>query len=190
MAQIAAARQDEYKANRAKINADVSALVAAGNFEEALKRAAPYARFGDPELAVLNGKATEGVKAARERELLAKINASKPQQYRERILYYGELEKLRPDNKNYSAEWKKNRAALDRIEEAAQKKALVADRARRRREGVSVGMTKDEVLMSSWGRPQHINTTTTSRGSREQWVYGIGNYLYFDEAGRLYAIQN
>lgn len=51
-------------------------------------------------------------------------------------------------------------------------------------------MTKEDVLQSSWGRPESINTTTTSNGTREQWVYrGLRNYLYF-ENGVLTAIQN
>ncbi|MGS2778744.1 hypothetical protein ACVBAX_15360 [Robertmurraya sp. GLU-23] len=55
--------------------------------------------------------------------------------------------------------------------------------------GVSIGMTREQVLSSSWGNPQSINTTTSSYGSREQWVYGNGNYLYFED-GILVTIQN
>ena len=50
-------------------------------------------------------------------------------------------------------------------------------------------MSKDEVLASSWGKPQSINTTTTVRGKKEQWVYGTKSYLYF-ENDTLVAIQN
>lgn len=73
-------------------------------------------------------------------------------------------------------------AAADRQERAAEAK-------RRRSEGVHIGMTKDDVLASSWGRPQSINTTTTQFGTREQWVYGGRNFLYFTD-GKLTAIQN
>ena len=45
-----------------------------------------------------------------------------------------------------------------------------------------IGMTKEQVLASSWGRPTKINRT----GAREQWVYG-GAYLYFDK-GVLTAV--
>jgi TPR repeat protein len=55
--------------------------------------------------------------------------------------------------------------------------------------GVSVGMSKAEVLASSWGKPQSVNTTTTRAGKREQWVYGGNNYLYFED-GVLEVIQN
>ena len=53
---------------------------------------------------------------------------------------------------------------------------------------VVVGMTACGAI-AAWGRPQDINKTTTARGTREQWVYGGRNYLYFTD-GRLDAIQN
>jgi hypothetical protein len=55
--------------------------------------------------------------------------------------------------------------------------------------GVKIGMTTSEVLSSSWGKPLSVNRTRTASGVREQWVYGGGNYLYFDD-GRLSGIQN
>jgi hypothetical protein len=56
--------------------------------------------------------------------------------------------------------------------------------------GVRIGMTSSDVLnKSNWGRPESINRTTTSAGSREQWIYGSRNYLYFNN-GILTAIQN
>lgn len=67
-------------------------------------------------------------------------------------------------------------ATRTRAAAAARKLAL-----QRRREGVEIGMTKQQVLASSWGRPQHVNQTITSSGTREQWIYGDGaGYLYFD----------
>jgi hypothetical protein len=69
-------------------------------------------------------------------------------------------------------------------------KAVLAEKAEcDRRGGVKVGMTKAEVLASCWGKPRSINSTTTARGTRQQWVYGR-NYLYFDESGHLTTIQN
>lgn len=53
---------------------------------------------------------------------------------------------------------------------------------------VHIGMTKD-MARESWGRPQDINRTITQFGTHEQWVYGNGNYLYFDD-DRLTTIQN
>lgn len=56
--------------------------------------------------------------------------------------------------------------------------------------GVQLGMTKKQVVeQTSWGKPNKINTTTNQNGSREQWVYGDGNYLYFTN-GVLTSIQN
>lgn len=72
-------------------------------------------------------------------------------------------------------------------EERARKEA--EEKARKKSQGVSIGMSKQDVLDSSWGKPDHINTTTTRYGVHEQWVYGGGNYLYF-ENGKLTSIQN
>lgn len=55
--------------------------------------------------------------------------------------------------------------------------------------GVSIGMTKDKVLASSWGRPRDINRTHNAHGTTEQWIYGSGNYLYFRN-GILESVQN
>lgn len=43
-----------------------------------------------------------------------------------------------------------------------------------------IGMTKDEVIDSTWGKPNDINKTTTKYGTHEQWVYSGNRYLYFD----------
>lgn len=67
-------------------------------------------------------------------------------------------------------------------------KRHAAELAQRKKEGVSIGMTQDRVLQSSWGKPRKINRTTTLTREREQWVYD-GGYLYFDN-GILTAIQN
>lgn len=67
----------------------------------------------------------------------------------------------------------------------AEKKFELAER---KKQGVQIGMSAQEVMQSNWGRPQKINRTVTARGTREQWVYG-GGYLYF-ENGILTTIQN
>lgn len=53
---------------------------------------------------------------------------------------------------------------------------------------VFLGMTAEQVRMS-WGKPEEINKTITGNIRHEQWVYGIGHYLYFDN-GILTGIQN
>jgi hypothetical protein len=69
------------------------------------------------------------------------------------------------------------------------RKAKAPSRAAVKRHGASIGMSKDEAIASSWGRPESVNRTTNAYGTREQWVYGGGNYLYF-ENGVLTSIQN
>jgi hypothetical protein len=45
---------------------------------------------------------------------------------------------------------------------------------------VWVGMTKEQASFSR-GEPNEINKTTLSDNStKEQWVYGLGDYLYFE----------
>jgi hypothetical protein len=57
--------------------------------------------------------------------------------------------------------------------------------------GVSlqIGWSDDMVLRAMKCAPDHINSTMTATGNREQWVYGGGNYLFF-ENGELVTIQN
>lgn len=50
-----------------------------------------------------------------------------------------------------------------------------------RHEGVRLGMTGEQVVRSSWGKPRSINTTLTARGKHEQWVYGGRQYVYLDD---------
>ncbi|MWV44976.1 hypothetical protein GRF59_15240 [Paenibacillus sp. HJL G12] len=52
-----------------------------------------------------------------------------------------------------------------------------------------IGMTKDQVLASTWGKPKNINRTKTATLTHEQWVYGSNRYLYFDN-GILTTIQD
>jgi len=53
---------------------------------------------------------------------------------------------------------------------------------------VVLGMNK-EMCIASWGNPIDINRTIVKGLTSEQWVYGWGTYLYFDN-GVLSAMQN
>ncbi|MGE4240198.1 hypothetical protein [Ramlibacter sp.] len=51
-------------------------------------------------------------------------------------------------------------------------------------------MTKTQVVNdTAWGEPGSVNRTRTAAGVREQWVYGLKRFMYFDN-GRLVAIQD
>ena len=52
----------------------------------------------------------------------------------------------------------------------------------------TIGMTKDEVENSKWGKPRDINKTTYSWGTHEQWCYYGNKYIYFKN-GVVTAIQ-
>ena len=41
-----------------------------------------------------------------------------------------------------------------------------------------IGMSEDEVLSSSWGKPIDIKRTTTAYGTTDQWIYPEYRYIY------------
>ena len=53
---------------------------------------------------------------------------------------------------------------------------------------IKIGMTSKQVMLS-WGKPEDINRTVTTYGTSEQWVYGMGTYVYF-ENGTCTSYQN
>jgi len=79
-------------------------------------------------------------------------------------------------------------AQAERDDALAAKAAAIALAKKKKREGVTLGMTQEDVLASNWGRPNKVNRTIYSHGTHEQWVYD-GGYLYF-EGGILVTIQN
>ena len=97
-----------------------------------------------------------------------------------------QIEALRRD---WPEEAKANDALLTRLAKENKRLDDLASAAIRRRSGVSLGMSPEEVLASSWGKPERVNRTTNAYGTSEQWVYGGRNYLYF-ENGVLTSIQN
>jgi hypothetical protein len=46
-----------------------------------------------------------------------------------------------------------------------------------------------EIVLEAWGRPEDVNRTITAYGTTEQWVYGLGCYVYFED-GKVTAIQD
>ncbi len=61
--------------------------------------------------------------------------------------------------------------------------------AKARKEGVSLGMVPEEVLMSSWGQPNGKSRSTSTFGGVESWYYSSGSSLIFTD-GRLTQINN
>lgn len=83
-----------------------------------------------------------------------------------------------------AAEAERRRRIADYRSRGWSQRAVDAIMARR----IYVGMTP-EMVIESWGRPEDVNRTITAAGTSEQWVYGLGSYVYFDN-GVLTAIQN
>jgi hypothetical protein len=93
--------------------------------------------------------------------------------------YLNQLSKTSPEWKKYGATLSKQIDKRTESEEKRKKKSA----------GVHIGMTRQDVLDSMWGRPRSINKTRTAYGVHEQWCYDGNNFLYF-ENGILTAIQN
>jgi len=51
-----------------------------------------------------------------------------------------------------------------------------------------IGMSEEEVLVSCWGKPRNRRHIGVEGLMRDQWIYGDGRYLYFDN-GHLIAIE-
>ena len=84
----------------------------------------------------------------------------------------------------------KNEEERKRIEQAANDKKERIEEARyRRSQGVEIGMTPEEVLASSWGRPRRTTKSQSSNIYTETWDYGYPNFLYFVN-GQLSQIHN
>lgn len=76
-------------------------------------------------------------------------------------------------------------AESQRLSKLAEKR----EAAKRKSQGVSLGMTPDEVMASNWGRPRRVTRSQSSYISTEMWDYGYPNFLYFVN-GRLEQIHN
>ena len=49
-------------------------------------------------------------------------------------------------------------------------------------------MSEQEALKTCWGRPKFRRRVGVEGLMRDEWVYGEGRYLYFDN-GKILAIQ-
>ena len=89
----------------------------------------------------------------------------------------------------HKAFYLQTRDQWEQVKSAKQARLEREEKARKKREGVSIGMSAQDVIDSSWGKPSKVNRTTNQWGVSEQWVYASGNYLYFKD-GVLTSIQN
>ncbi len=91
------------------------------------------------------------------------------------------------DWKYIDGEYRRNLANMERIADGEKERKERIESARGK--NPTLGMTYDEVKASLWGEPYDINRTVTQYGTHEQWVYGNGQYLYFDD-GILTSFQD
>ena len=105
--------------------------------------------------------------------------------YQERLFFIKKIISIDDSEKAKYSKELKNLEAREAKQVALEKSKIALEK---KKEGVRVGMSQDDVLASQWGKPIKINKTTNAYGVSEQWVYR-GGYLYF-ENGILNTIQN
>lgn len=172
---ISEERQAECLGQREQLASEYRNLMERERFLDAVNLVRPCAAaLGNSELTVM-------LKEADRKLMIAKTKDPKTPP-RERAELMQIVARLYPEESDGYMEKAK------KILDAEDRKDAEADRIRRKREGVSIGMSQEEVLASNWGKPKDINSTITANGVREQWVYGGGNYLYFTD-GKLTGIQ-
>src|SRR4051794_30267660 len=73
-------------------------------------------------------------------------------------------------------------AAKTKNKAAAEEMIMFArDHRRYAKPDASIGMTAQQVVQeTAWGAPKSVSRTVTASGTREQWAYGGGDYLYFE----------
>jgi hypothetical protein len=186
-AKLAATSAAAVKAWREKMKVDApkkieeaKASLAAGDIAHAGEVAKAYETFPLPEFKDL----AKQVKAVKRKQDLDKARAQLKNGDHLAAMKLAEPYGLFPD-----PEAQQIMTAARKAGEASKAKIAALDRARRRKEGVTIGMFKDDVLLSSWGRPESINVTRYAFGTHEQWVYPGSQYLYFED-DRLTTIQN
>lgn len=163
--------------DRAALLAKYQELSAAKEHWKAASSLRPCLGTGDPELTALTNQAE--LADAKNTANNTKATTSE----RERAI--DRIELLAP---NEVASFAKLKTQLENKIAAEAKAQARAIAAAKKKEGVSIGMSQEDVIASSWGRPESINKSIYSFGVHEQWVYGGRNYLYFKN-GVLDSIQ-
>jgi len=163
LGQMTASYEDLYKQRRYFEAAGVLRDCADRTNEPAMKQAVRSAEIADLLVTIEDKQ-----QSPRQRlKVMDKLRDDYPEAFKDRTALHAELIRL-----------------VTAQEAAEQRKEAVE----KKKKGVSIGMSQEDVLASSWGKPRKINRSTYAWGTREQWVYD-GGYLYFTN-GVLDAIQN
>ncbi|WP_156902240.1 hypothetical protein [Azohydromonas australica] len=102
---------------------------------------------------------------------------------------FNKIQAIEALQRDYPEHAKKNEKRLAASMAYLQREREAKEQQRRLDSTPPLGISTQEVISSYWGYPTGgINRTTSARGTTEQWVYGNGRYLYFDN-GRLTTVQ-
>lgn len=178
---LAAEQRATLMAQKEKAIADALALRATDP-AAGIKSLAVYERFKLPEISAAVEQLNDELRLKKIAMAREYLKAGEPGRAADELLAY--------QGANAPADISKLMSEISVAALKRQKETERAEIAARKRQGVKIGMTAERVLQSSWGRPESVNRTITTRGTREQWVYpGMRNYLYFED-GILTSIQN
>ena len=100
------------------------------------------------------------------------------------------LEELERDISEKTIKEAEAKALRKQQEQYALQAAMDEEKRRAKLPNIRLGMTGDYVKnKTNWGHPIKVNRSVGSWGVHEQWIYGEGQYLYFQN-GKLTSWQN
>ncbi len=102
---------------------------------------------------------------------------------------YNKNEKIKYEDEKFSFDKEDGNLYINIVNKNIEYELTKKDYRITKRKKPNIGMTKDEVLNSTWGKPEDINKTTTKYGTREQWCYSGYKYIYFED-GIVTSIQD
>lgn len=105
-----------------------------------------------------------------------------------KALLFDRVQRIEAFRHEYPDQAKPHEALFNKVIAEYERTAASSREAARRNTTPTIGQSTSDVIANSWGYPDRINKTTNAYGVREQWVYGNGRYLYF-ENGVLTTIQ-
>ena len=93
---------------------------------------------------------------------------------------YDQLRSAEAFLRDYPDQAKKYSKLLNSLKADLARQAHDTERQRRIDQVPPIGSTTTFIVNESWGYPSKVNETITAHGVKEQWVYGDGRYLYFE----------
>ena len=183
----------EFQTNKKSILCNIQQIQTSGDLAKAKIEALKYTSTKDKDILALIAELDAAILDKNNKQIIDESTAAlaklTERDTYQKLTIYSNLVAAAPQNQEYKVKlaFYEKRVAIEGA--IAEEKATKARMAEKKKLGVHIGMTMQDVKDSSWGRPSKVNRTSTLNRVHEQWVYGVGSYLYFED-GILTAIQN